>query len=333
MAGFQYHKVVMDVNEMAVEPTGNGKNGAGPRWVPVTGQWGIGKTGQRFLGKGAQASAHGQTFPMGLAVSNATMQNGTCRVRIRFTASFGDAEQAAGIVLGYRSPEQHYVFAELGAARSAYSVGEFVSGFGWRALSVTGESQNLQNDREYALQVSLRGQEIRIRVDDVPVMEYLLAHPLEGRQVGLIAAGSGEVFFSDFVISSGRPKAFVVMQFAEPYDTFYKEVIQRQAENAGFDVFRIDEKAGPGIIFQDIQREIEQAEIVIAEITPPNPNVFYELGYAHALQKPTILLARRESQLPFDVRSYRVVFYNDTIGGKTEVEQNLRNHLDAIASR
>jgi nucleoside 2-deoxyribosyltransferase len=109
-------------------------------------------------------------------------------------------------------------------------------------------------------------------------------------------------------------------------------VIQQQAETAGFEVVRIDEKAGPGVIFQDIQREIEQAEIVIAEITPANANVFYELGYAHALGKPTILLARRGSELPFDIKSYRVVFYNDTIGGKPEVERSLRRHLEALAS-
>jgi hypothetical protein len=270
---------------------------------------------------------------MGLAVSNATMQNGVCRVQIRFTAPFGDTEQAAGIVLGYRSPEQHYVFAELGAARSAYSVGEYVSGFGWRSLAATGQLENLQSDREYLLQLNLRGQELKVMVNEVPVMEHLLPRPLEGRQVGLIAAGTDEITFSRFEMVSGKPKAFVVMQFAEPYDTFYRDVIQSQAEAAGYDVFRIDEKAGPGIIFQDIQREIEQSEIVIAEITPANPNVFYELGYAHALQKPTILLARRESQLPFDVRSYRVVFYNDTIAGKAEVEQNLRKHLEAIAGR
>jgi nucleoside 2-deoxyribosyltransferase len=98
-------------------------------------------------------------------------------------------------------------------------------------------------------------------------------------------------------------------------------------------VVRIDEKAGPGVIFRDIQRELEQAEIIIAEITPANPNVFYELGYAHALGKPTILLARRGAELPFDIQSFRVVFYDDTIGGKVEVERNLQRHLEAIAGR
>jgi hypothetical protein len=318
---------------MPVEPVVNGMNKAGPNWAPILGQWEITDARLQFQGEGRNASANGQVFPMGLAVSNVVMQNGTCRVQIRFSAPFGGSEQAAGIVLGYRSPEQHYIFAQLEAARSAYSIGEFVSGFGWRPLVATGQLQNLKSDRDYVLQVNLSGQDLRMLVDDVPVLQHLLSHPLEGRQVGLIAAGNQDVSFTDFDVSSGRPRAFVVMQFAEPYDTFYREVIQKLAEAAGFEVFRIDEKAGPGVIFQDIQREIEQAEIVVAEITPSNPNVFYELGYAHALGKPTILLAQRGAELPFDIKSSRVVFYNDTIGGKTEVERNLRNHLEAITGR
>jgi hypothetical protein len=309
------------------------KNGATPTWAAILGHWDTTETKQTFLGSGFPAAAHGQVFPIGLAVSSVAMQNGTCSVKIRFSAAFGDDEQAAGIVLGYRSPEQHYIFAELGAARSAYSIGEYVSGFGWGPLVKAGQLENLKGDREYLLQVRLAGQELKLTVDNVPVISYLLARPLEGTQVGLIAAGNHEVSFTDFAASGGRPRAFVVMQFAEPYDTFYKEVIQSQAEASGFDVVRIDEKAGPGIIFQDIQREIEQAEIVIAEITPVNANVFYELGYAHALRKPTILLARRDAVLPFDIQSFRVVFYNDSIGGKVEVERNLRKHLEAIAGR
>ncbi|MBI1792039.1 MAG: hypothetical protein HYR60_31315 [Acidobacteria bacterium] len=260
-------------------------------------------------------------------------RNGRYRVRIQFSGTFGPEVQAAGIVIGYRSPGQHYVFAQLGAAERAYSIGEFVSGYGWRPLVATGARENLRNEHSYSLELWLQGQEVRIIVDEVPVTQCLLAKPLEGRQVGLIAAGSSKVSFSGFAVDGGRPRAFVAMEFTEPFDTFYREVIQQQAESAGFDVVRIDEKAGPGVIFQDIQREIQQAEIVIAEITPANPNVFYELGYAHALGKPTILLARRGSQLPFDIRSYRVVFYSDTIGGKPEVERSLRRHLDAIAGQ
>ena len=95
-------------HSMPLEPPVNGKNnGASPDWAPILGQWEITETSQRFQGAGQNAVAHGQLFPIGLAVSNVAMQNGKCRVQIRFSAPFGGSEQAGGIVLGYRSPERH----------------------------------------------------------------------------------------------------------------------------------------------------------------------------------------------------------------------------------
>jgi hypothetical protein len=120
------------------------------------------------------------------------------------------------------------------------------------------------------------------------------------------------------------------MQFFEPSDTLYKEVIERKGKEAGFDVVRIDDVNRPGIIFQDIQQAISEATAIVAEISPANNNVSYELGNAHALRKPTILLARRGQDLPFDIRSYRVIFYNDTIGGKSNLEETLEKNLDSV---
>jgi len=88
----------------------------------------------------------------------------------------------------------------------------------------------------------------------------------------------------------------------------------------------------PGVILQDIIRGIVESDVIVADITPTeNPNVFYELGYAHALQKPTILLANRQiEKLPFDVSGYRVIFYDDTIGVKRDIEGTLEKHLESI---
>jgi hypothetical protein len=169
-------------------------DGAELSWAPILGQWEITGTSQTFPGAGQNAFAHGQLFPVGLAVSNKTLQNGICKVRIQFSAPFGGTEQAGGIVIGYRSAEQHYIFAELGAARSAYSIGEYASGLGWRPLVATGELKNLKNNREYMLQVNLSGQELKVLVDGVPVLQDLLSQPLEGRQVGLTAAGTQSVY-------------------------------------------------------------------------------------------------------------------------------------------
>ena len=133
--------------------------------------------------------------------------------------------------------------------------------------------------------------------------------------------------FEDVSAQRTDPRLFVAMQFSEPFDTLYEKVVKPTAESKGLQVVRIDELARPGIIFQDIQREISESQVVIAEITAANSNVFYELGYAHALNKPTILLAQRGKELPFDIRSYRVIFYDDTIGGKPALEETLEKHL------
>jgi hypothetical protein len=81
---------------------------------------------------------------------------------------------------------------------------------------------------------------------------------------------------------------------------------------------------------QDIVRGIQEARVVIAEITPANKNVFCEVGYAHALKVPTILLAVKGTELPFDIRGYRCILYENTIAGKRVVEEELGRHLDAI---
>ena len=120
------------------------------------------------------------------------------------------------------------------------------------------------------------------------------------------------------------------MKFEETYDDLYREVIRPVCERSGFEVQRADDVFRPGIILQDIINGLLDSDLVIAEVTPPNPNVFYELGFAHALDKPTVLLARRGGELPFDISGYRVIFYDDAIGGKPQVETTLDKHLANI---
>lgn len=71
--------------------------------------------------------------------------------------------------------------------------------------------------------------------------------------------------------------------------------------------------------------------MVIAEITPLNPNVYYEVGYADTLSKPVILISdRKEGLKPFDVMAYRTIFYDNSIGGKSQIENDLRTYLCGI---
>ena len=87
------------------------------------------------------------------------------------------------------------------------------------------------------------------------------------------------------------------------------EAIAEVGRDLGFTVNRGDEKANHGDIFSQLLRQIVKARVVVANISGRNPNVFYELGIAHALDKSVILLSHSEKDVPFDVQSKRIVFY------------------------
>jgi len=93
----------------------------------------------------------------------------------------------------------------------------------------------------------------------------------------------------------------------------------------GFNVVRGDEKASQGDIFPQLLGLIVSARVVIANISGRNPNVFYELGIAHALGKPVILLAHSETDVPFDIRSKQIVFY--------KTNEELRERLSKMLAR
>jgi len=308
-------------------PNQNNNNSSPIRWVAIAGQWEF-RNGCRYEGPIEESHT-----PFGLALSNQSLRDGIIAATISFS-KLDDTHGIgtwAGMVLGFRSENSSYVVPQLGGYSQAYVIATFEPGMGWRPIVSAGSISNLEPNVPYRLEVEQRGQRIRMKVDTVPVFDQVLANPLMGIQVGLYAWGASPIDFTEFVVKQeGKPQAFVAMPFQEPFDTFYREVIKPEAEQLGFKVVRIDEMAKPGIIFEDIKREIEDAQVVIAEITSPSQNVFYELGYAHALRKPAVLLAQRGKELPFDIHSYRVIFYDDSIGGKPLVERKLRDHLRTI---
>jgi hypothetical protein len=311
-----------------VSPASNGSPSAKvheTRWAAVTGLWEFQGSSAAYTGP---SSPQGQAY--GLAVTNWNLTDGAVRVGISFSDVDGQGNIAGGIALGFQSERSRYILAQLGGYGRAYSLAEYVPTVGWQGIENVGSALNLQKDKEYIIDVAEVGQEIRMIVDDVPVIETVLSQPLTGSQLGLFAWGKARIEFRNLSVDAANPQVFVAMQFGQPFDSLYKEVINPGARALNLDVIRIDELAGPGIIFEDIKRQIAEAKIVIAEITAPNQNVFYELGYAHALNKPTILLAQRGKELPFDIRSYRVIFYDDSIGGKPALEKNLQKHLEAI---
>ncbi len=293
-----------------------------PNWAALSGNWSFQETNAEY-----QSSEDSQP-PVGVALSSARMRNGRISVNIRLN----NLEHAGRILLGYNPATRGYYSVGLGGYERAYVVDEFIPGQGWRAVNHEGSVAQLDEAHLYAVEVEIRGQRLVLRVDGIELIDQHLPHPLEGDQAGLFAWGPGPVNFESFAWSDERPRAFVVMQFTEPYNSLYSEVISPVCEELGFEAYRADDVFRPGIILQDIMSGLVESDVIIAEISPTNANVFYELGYAHAVHKPTVLLARRGGELPFDISGYRVIFYDDTIRGKHEVEATLRNHLSNIRS-
>jgi len=298
-------------------------------WAALVGHWNFDGANAHYFGREStidQPSTHESRVSMGLALSPVVFRDGhvRCSVRLQRTES-----TTAGIAVGVRSASAPYVVAAIGGFNYAYSVLQHSPGRGFELVEGAGSLSNLAVHEQYDLEVILDGQVLRMKVNSVPVIETVLRSPLAGSGLGLFAFDTAEIVFESIRASKQAVKVFVMMPFTEPFDTLYDDVIKPEAEGLGFEIIRVDEIAGPGIILDDIRRQIERAHIVVAEISTPNPNVFYELGYAHALNKPAVLLARRQSEMPFDVRPYRAIFYDDSIGGKKLVQQQLRQHLKA----
>jgi len=101
------------------------------------------------------------------------------------------------------------------------------------------------------------------------------------------------------------------MPFDPDYTPIYEELIKKPLEAAGFEVNRADSVLTQQNILRDVIAGIATADLIVADLTDLNPNVMYELGIAHGLRIPTVLIAQSIEVLPFDLRSYRVVKYSD----------------------
>jgi hypothetical protein len=100
------------------------------------------------------------------------------------------------------------------------------------------------------------------------------------------------------------------MPFGGYFDKYYESIFQPAIKNAKLEPKRADDLYRPSTIVNDIWAYTKKAKLVLADLTGKNANVFYELGLAHALAKPVILVAESMEDVPFDLRALRVLEYS-----------------------
>jgi len=133
-------------------------------------------------------------------------------------------------------------------------------------------------------------------------------------------------------VTSGD-SCFVMMPFAPPLGDYYTKIYKPAIEKAGLRPVRADtEIFATGKIIDQIWSGIYHAKVLVAELTSRNPNVFYELGLAHALQKPVVLISSNENDVPFDLKHIRVIYYDvtDPFWGSKLLDKVAENILSAI---
>ena len=91
-------------------------------------------------------------------------------------------------------------------------------------------------------------------------------------------------------------------------DQVLRHIIRPAVEPLGYKAIRADEIDKPGIITTQVLNQVVESELVIADLTERNPNVFYELAIRHAISKPFVQIIKKSEQLPFDVAQNRTVF-------------------------
>lgn len=290
-------------------------------FAALRGRWEITPERVEYLGNDDELGP-----PLGLCLTRVRFENGSVRVRVH---GGGNGEHGR-IVFGYRSEHERYLLAGLGGHNAAYTIAEMRPGMGWRALARAGSPASIMADRRYQLGVDVSDSRVTLSVDEVQVLEHVSTERLSRGQLGLFCWGPSRVQFSDLDLAARTKDVFVVMQFTSEYDRIFDQAIKQAAEEISLRAYHAGHIYTPGVILKDIVDGIATAAIIVAEITPLNQNVFYELGYAHALNKPVVLLARRGSQLPFDVRGYRVIFYDGDQAGLSDLRANLTQTFQAI---
>lgn len=124
-----------------------------------------------------------------------------------------------------------------------------------------------------------------------------------------------------------RPKScFVLMPFTQKWSDRVFQHIKEILAGLNYQAYRADDLYGYDVL-EDIWTAINESEIIIADTTAKNPNVFYEIGIAHTLGKKVILLSQNAKDIPFDFKRYRHIIYEGNVDGFQQLMKELPKYL------
>lgn len=147
-----------------------------------------------------------------------------------------------------------------------------------------------------------------------------------------------ENIVNDTIKSDKKKKCFVITPIGEEnslirrdIDGLLESVIQPVFKDLDICEPEVSHKSViPGSISKSIINSIYSADFIIANLTGLNPNVMYELGFAHSARKPVIHIAKRGEKLPFDIIDQRTLFYDNDMKGVVILKQELKDMVSQV---
>ena len=131
--------------------------------------------------------------------------------------------------------------------------------------------------------------------------------------------------------SSGQGRVFIAMPMTteNPQLEDIHEAVKNAASDVGLFAERVDEQISNEKITDRIIEAIEKADFVVADLSHARPNVYWEAGYAHGLEKTPIYIARKGTELEFDVKDYPVIFYENATRLRMKLAERLQGLKNA----
>ncbi|MBC8489993.1 MAG: hypothetical protein H8D45_28585 [Bacteroidetes bacterium] len=162
----------------------------------------------------------------------------------------------------------------------------------------------------------------KTQLDNLKISKRLKVQPERGE------APDKQIELKQSQVKLNEKLCFIIMPFTDKLNPIYESIIKPVIKDLKLECLRADEIFTSKPIIEDIWDSIKKARFLIADLTDRNPNVFYELGLAHALNKDVILLTQDIDDVPFDLRHFRIIVYQDSISGSDKLKSTLKDFIN-----
>ncbi len=113
-------------------------------------------------------------------------------------------------------------------------------------------------------------------------------------------------------------------------DNVLNYIVKPALEELGYQVERADESTEAGSISKSVIQKILKSDLVVADLSNHNPNVFYELALRHAIAKPFVQIISKDEKIPFDIFDIRTIQYELDLAGADKAKRAIQEFTKTV---